>query len=355
MEEEYTSNFFRSELHPTAAWITRVSPGIKVQALTERSRLDLNYHFNYYWYHGVNAIIDLSRLNYPGQDLSLYAATQLSSKLTLGIDENFILTREPAYSDAFSLIREPDKYQRNRILPTLTYDIAEKGEVKLGYRNEIFDYLQPTDPSHEDSTENRGILTLTYHLNSTNHLDLQNQFWQRNYQGGVNSDYNSYQTLLIFRREFSSSLSGNAAAGFQYRDFMQSSLANVSIFAYSLGLTGQTEKSKLYVSFEHNLNDFTVGDQYFTSYMLRVTGEHLFWGRVRAFVGGFYQYANFLDSPRRDSYWNTSVGVGYLFWDQRLELSVEYDYFNRNSNQPGYSYIENQIYFRISAHHDFGK
>jgi hypothetical protein len=355
VEEEYTSNFFRSELRPTTAWITRVSPGIKVEALTERSRLDLNYHFNYYWYHGVNSATDLSRLNYPGQDLSLIAATQLSSKLRIGIDENFILTREPAYSDAFSLIREPDKYLRNRILPNLTYDIAEKGEVKLGYRNEIFNYLQTTDPSHEDSTENRGILTLTYHLNSTNHLDLENQFWQRNYEGGVNSDYNSYQALVIFRREFSSYLSGHAAAGCQYRDFMQSSLNNLSIFAYSLGLTGHTERSKLLISFEHNLNDFTVGDQYFTAYLLRVTGEHLFLERIRAFVGGFYQSANFLDSPRKDTYWNTSVGIGYLFFDKRLELSVEYDYYDRNSNQPGYSYIENQVYFRISARHDLGK
>jgi hypothetical protein len=355
VEEEYTSNFFRSELRPTAAWITRVSPGIKVEAVTERSRLDLNYHFNYYWYHGVNAITDLSRLNYPGQDLNVFAETQLSSKLRLGVDENFILTREPAYSDAFSLIREPDKYERNRVLPTLTYDIAEKGEVKLGYRNEIFDYLQPTDPSHEDSTENRAILTLTYHLNSTNHLDLQNQFWKRDYQGEINSDYNSYQSLLIFRREFSSYLSGHAAGGIQYRDFLQSSLTNASIFAFSLGLVGQTEKSKLYASLEHNLNDFTVGDQYFDSYLLRVTGEHILGGRIRAFAGGFYQFANFLDSPRKDSYWSTSVGVGYLFWDQRLELSVEYDYFDRNSNQSGYSYIENQVYFRISARHDLGK
>jgi hypothetical protein len=355
VEEEYTSNFFRSELHPTAAWITRVSPGIKVQALTERSRLDLNYHFNYYWYHGVNSITDLSRLNYPGQDLDVYASTQLSSKLTFGLNENFILTREPAYSDAFSLIREPDKYERNRVFPTLTYDIAEKGEVKLGYRNEIFNYLQRTDPSHEDSRENRGVLTLTYHLNNTNHLDLENQYWSRNYLGDVNSDYNSYQSLLIFRREFSSYLEGHAAAGFQYRDFMQSSLANLTVFAYNLGLTGHTEKSKLYVSFEHNLNDFTVGDQYFSAYMLRVTGEHIFLGRIRVFLGGFYQLANFLDSPRKDTYWNTSVGVGYLFWDQRLELSVEYDFYDRNSNQPGYSYNENQVYFRISARHDFGK
>ena len=355
VEEEYTSNFFRSEIHPTAAWITRVSPGVKVEAVTERSRLDLNYHFNYYWYHGVNAITDLSRLNYPGQDLNVFAETQLSSKLRFGVDENFILTREPAYSDAFSLIREPDKYERNRVLPVLTYDIAEKGEVKLGYRNEIFNYLQHTDPSHEDSTENRGLLTLTYHLNSTNHLDLQNQYWQRNYQGGVNSDYNSFQSMLIFRREFSSTLSGHVAAGAQYREFMQSSLANTTIFAFSLGLMGQTEKSKVYASVEHNLNDFTVGDQYFDSWLLRASGEHIFWGRVRAFVGGFYQLANFLDSPRKDSYWNTSIGVGYLFWDQRLELSVEYDYFNRNSNEPGYSYTENQVYFRISIRHDLGK
>ncbi len=355
VEEEYTDNFYRAERRPTAVWITRVSPGFNMQGLTERSRLELNYHFNYYWYNDVNGAADTSELNYPGHDLDLYAATQLTSKLKLGLNENFILTREPAYSDMYSQIVSPDKYLRNRVTPALTYDIAEKGEVKLAYRNEYLSYLQPTVPSHEDSLENRGILTLTYHLNSTNHLDLENQYWRRDYEGDINSGYDSYQALLIFRREFSSYLEGHAGAGYHHRDFFQSQLSNINMFAYSIGLTGHTERSKLFVSFDHNLNDFTVSDQYFSAYLFKVMGEHLFLDRIRAYVGGFYQYSRYFDSPRRDDYWNATVGLGYLFFDKRLELSVEYDRNDRNSNQPGYSYVENQVYFRVAARHDFGK
>jgi hypothetical protein len=353
-EQEYTSNFYRSQLFPAAVWVTRVSPGINLQALTERSRLDLNYHFNYYWYHDINRDLHTSRLDYPGQDLNLFAATQFFSRLTLAFNENYILTREPASADVFSQIVAPDKYERNRITPTLAYDIGEKGEAKAGYRNEIFNYLQRTLPSHEDSTENRGILTLTYHLNSTNHLDLESQVWYRNYQGGINSDYASYQTMLIYRREFSSYLEGHAAAGVNYRHFYQNDLGDVDLFAFHMGLTGHTEQSKLYFSFERNMNDFTVGDEYFFAYLLRLTGEYLFWDRVRAYVGGFYQWGAYFESPRKDKVWNASVGVGYLFLDKRLEVSVEYDRNMRNSNEQGFSYNENQVYFRISAHHDFG-
>ncbi len=354
VEEEYTDNFYRSQLFPAAVWVNRVSPGFNLQALTERSRLELNYHLSYYSYRDVNEELDTSRLNYFGQDLNLFAATQLSSKLNLEINENFILTREPAYSDVFSQIVTPDKYERNRLTPALTYDIAEKGQVRLAYRNEILNYLQPTQPSHENSTENRGVLTLTHNLNSTNHLDLENQFWHRNYQGNVNSDYDSYQSLLIFRREFSSYLEGHVGAGYNFRDFFQESLNDVGVFAFRMGLTAHTERSKLFFSLERNMNDFTVGDEYFSAYLLRVSGEYLFLNRIKATLGGFYQNADYFDSPRIDKIWSTNVGIGYLFFDKRLELSVEYDHFNRNSNQPGYSYVENQVYFRISAHHDFG-
>lgn len=354
VEEEYTDNFYRSQLAPAAVWVNRVSPGILLQALTERSRLDLNYHLNYYSYRDVNEKLSTSRLNYFGQDLNLYAATQLFTRLTLAVTENFILTREPAYSDVFSQIVSPDKYLRNRITPMITYDVAEKGEVKVGYRNEIFEYLQPTLPSHENSGENRGLLTLTYHLNSTNHLDLDNQVWHRNYQGNINSDYDSYQTLLIYRREFSSYLEGHVGAGYNYRHFLQGDLGNVGLFAFHMGVTGQTERSKLYFSFEHNMNDFTVGDQYFSAYLVRASGEYIFFDRIRTSLGGFYQRADYFDSPRIDGVWNASVGAGYLFFDKRLEVSVRYDFYRRNSNQPGSSYTENQVYFRISARHDFG-
>jgi hypothetical protein len=354
VEEEHTDNFFRTETDKTSMFITRVAPGINFQALTERSRVDLTYVFSYYWYNSPSAKFDAASYNYAGQDLNLFASTQLYSRLKLGLLESYLLTREPAYLDTFTQIVTNSKYWRNRISPSLAYDISEKGEASLAFRNELLNYLTKIrPPGEEDSYENRGILTLTYNFNTKHHLDLETQVWNRNYSGNINSEYNAYQSMLIFRREFSSTFDGQIGAGYQFREFFQSSYGNVGLFAFLVRLNGTTENSKISLAVERNFNDFTNYDDYFSAYLLRVAGEHLFLGKIRTYLGGFYQFGSYIDSPRRDGIWNLVGGVGYLFWDKRLELSVEYNYTNRNSNQVGAGYAENQIYFRLRAHHDF--
>lgn len=356
VEQEYTDNYYRTERDKVGMFVTQIAPGFGFQALTDRSRIDLSYVFSYYWYESVNGRIDASRYNYAGQNLNLFASTRLYTRLKFDLLENYILTREPAFLDTFSQIVTNSEYWRNRVEPSIAYDISEKGEVRLGFRNEVLNYLEKVrPPGEEDSVEERGILTLTYNLNATNHLDLQTQIWQRSYSGNANSSYTSYQSMVVFRRELSTYFDGQIGAGYQYREFSQSELGNDGLPTFLLRLNGTTEASKGSLSMERNLNDFTQDDNYFSAFLVRATGEHLFLGKIRAYVGGYYQFGNYLDSSRHDGTWNGLCGIGYLFLDKRFEVSVEYNYTNRDSNQPGSNYAENQIYFRLSAHHDFAK
>jgi len=84
--------------------------------------------------------------------------------------------------------------------------------------------------------------------------------------------------------------------------------------------------------------------------------EHLFWDAIRLYGGGYYQFSDYISSSgRRDDTINGNIGIGYLFFDKRFEISAEYNYTNRDSNQTGFKYTENQVFFRLSVHHDFGK
>ncbi|MBW1981232.1 MAG: outer membrane beta-barrel protein [Deltaproteobacteria bacterium] len=350
LEEEYNDNWYRAERNKTTFWVTSVSPGINVEAFTERSFLSLDYGFGYYWHNSQRSSVNGSGQNYLGHNLGLSAAHRPTSRLTLGLTEEFFLTREPASSDQFSDIVSRKKYWRNRVSPSIKYDLAEKGAITLGYRNERLKWKNP-DPGQGDSWENRGIVTLTYNLNSTNHLDLEQQYWRRSYDAGL-SDYDAYQAKLVFRHEFNTYLSGEAGAGYQRRTFDESGLSNQDSFVFHTTLTGATDRSKLDVSFERNFVDFTTEDQYFEAYRFDLYAEHIFLEKIRAYLGGYYQNSDYIGSPRKDDTYNGFGGLGYRFLRDIFELSVEYNYTERGSNERGRRYKENRVFFRLTTVYD---
>ena len=352
LEQEYTDNYFRSEENEAEIWVTSVNPGIEFVYFTDRSRVDLDYVFSYFWHNEDEDDVDSSDLDYSGHNLNLFAAHRFLTRLTLGFTNEFIRTREPASADRFSNIVNRNKYWRNRIEPYLHYDIAEKGEARLAYRNEQFNWEQ-TDPGQEDSSENRGILTLTYNLNSTNHLDLQGMIWNRDYDGDL-SDYDSYQGKLIYRREFSSWLKGEAGAGYQKRDFDESELDDLDEYIFHIMADAATEVSKLHFVFERNIVDFTISNKYFVAYRADLYGEYIFIDAIRVYAGGFYQLSDYENSRREDDTYQGRLGVGYSFLDKMFKVSLEYNYTERDSNEAGLDYDENRVFLRIDFVYDTG-
>ena len=352
LEQEYTDNYFRSEENEVEIWVTSVNPGIEFSYFTDRSRVDFDYVFSYFWHNEDEDDVDSSDLDYSGHNLNLLAAYRFLTRLTLGVTEEFIRTREPASADRFSNINNRNKYWRNRISPYLQYDIAEKGEAKLAYRNEQFNWEQ-TDPGQEDSSENRGILSLTYNLNSTNHLDLQGMIWKRNYDGDL-SDYDSYQGELTYRREFSSVWKGEAGAGYHKRDFDESELDDLDEFIFHIMLDAATDISKLNFSFERNIVDFTISNEYFVAYRADFYGEYILIDAIRAYAGGYYQLSDYKNTSREDDTYNGRLGVGYSFLDKMFEVSLEYNYTERDSNEAGLDYDENRVFLRIDFIYDTG-
>ena len=283
--------------------------------------------------------------------------TRVSTRLTTALTEELILTREPGASDTLSQAITRDKYWRNRITPFVSYDIGEKGEIKLAYRNEVLEFLDGDPTTWANCIENRAIMTLTYNFNSTNHLDLDNEVWRREYTGNGLTSYDSYQTQLIYRRDLCSWLQSRVSAGYQWRNFdnnISGVTPNIATPTYGVGLTGATDRTKIDVSFEHNMVDFTVADAYFTAYRANAFVQRLFFEDViRAYAGGYYQLSNFIASPQQNNEWSLRCGVGYSFWKKRMELSVEYNYTQRTSNLAGFGYNDNVIYMRLTTKWDF--
>ena len=160
VEEMYSSNFYAAEEDEVPVFVTRVSPGLSIKAETDRSNLAFDYSLNAFWHYDDEDWVDTSEDDYVGHDLTLEAGYNLTQKFGIGISEEFFLTREPGASDRFSESTTRDKYWRNRVMPYMNYDIAEKGQIRLGYRNEVLEYLDSDSAATNDSVEHRGFSPL---------------------------------------------------------------------------------------------------------------------------------------------------------------------------------------------------
>jgi hypothetical protein len=242
----------------------------------------------------------------------------------------------------------------------------------LSYRNEIFD-LSSEDPGIngllEDQREHRGIVTLTYSSDKENHLDLENQFWHRDFNASnpsapLNSDYGAYQTKLIYRRDAKGSpYEFQIGAGYQYRNFMQDvnglGMDSLKEFVFSTELSRKTRLSQFTLSLERSINDFTISNNYYASHAVRLAAQRYFKRRkFRLFGRAGYEFNDYLttepgDIAREDHVWEFEGGVAYRFFKKRLELVLGYDYTDRDSNDPRFDYTENRVFLKLEAKHDF--
>ncbi|MFH1138201.1 MAG: outer membrane beta-barrel protein [Pseudomonadota bacterium] len=352
-EETYTDNFFRSKKNKTKAVVSRISPGLKVNIEEDDARLDLDYKASLFLHSDPGGNEDKFKYwkqDYVGHNLNFYTVGAMGEHFNLGLEDQYYFTRDAASSDRFSLSLDRYKYGVNRVSPFATWDLAESGTVKLAYRNEVIEYL--TGPDGNNSQEHRGLMTLTYHFNDQNHLDCENQYWRRKYDG-TSSEYTSYQIMGLFRHNLNEYFTLHIGGGYHWRNYLRSDLKNWSGAAARAGLTGETDLTKVYINFEHNINDYGQGNSYYVSSQATGFVERVFFDAFPVRVGGFYQFSDFRQSKRKDTLWEVSGGLGYLFLHDRVKLMAQGSHTERASNSEGRDYVENKASLSLSI--DFGQ
>jgi hypothetical protein len=380
LEQSFTDNFFLEEQNEVNMWVTRVAPGFNLKTKTEKSIVLINYMVGHYWHYTDEVGIKASDQNFFRHDLSIGAASQLSPRWRLGFTEELVSSREPLLSetelpegvfpDLIDVATRID-FTRNRIKPFINHSFSDKWDARLNYRHETFD-LSSTDPIInsliEDQKENRGLVAITYNLNTGNHLDLEQQYWHRDFKAAdpsdpVNSDYDAYQAMLIYRREMKGSpYKFEIGAGYQFRNFVQDiprgggrfeRMDNLSEFVSKAEISRIAKTNKIRLALERAINDFTISNNYYTSNGVKLLTEKTFEGSgFLLFGGGGYEFNKYLTDPREDNVWELQMGAGYRFLESKLELRLGYEYNDRESNLLDASYTENKAFFKLEAKHD---
>ena len=364
---EVDSNFYRAESLEREVYTYKISPGLKAEFESAKTNLMLDYTLDAIYYEDKDTVPPNEKSaedeNYLGHTFTGEARYQAFDRLLVGLNGSYYLTRDPAQSDNLGNSIDRDKYTITRITPLLLYEFAPKFTVGLRYRNTNLDY---SPENREDSKEQRGIFDLVYNFTTKTSMDLEYQYWQKDYALNT-SDYSSNQAKLIFRRQFRI-FNLEAGAGYQKRTFDDPGLDDESAFTYNLNFGGEKtvadRRTRVSFSVEQNLNDQAEGNNYFIATRFVLNAGHEFTRKVLGEVGAYYQISDYQNTyglnsegaieKRNDNTYDIFGKINYKFarW---LVFSVTGGFEKRDSNIAGLSYNDTYFIANLGLAYDLGK
>lgn len=355
------TNFHKSEENTKTVDTYYIKPGVELGYTTDKTTITLDYWLNWLNYDDQDDIgandLAADDYDYTEHQADFQAQFQPTERLSLGLNNLFWKTRDPANADTNSNAVDRYKYDLNELNPWIQYRFAEKFGLGLGYTNKILDYNN--DDEGEDSDENRGNLTFYYYFNERTFFDLDYQIWHRDYDADT-SDYDSHQIMVNVSHQFNY-LTLAAGIGYHTREFDNEAAVrggDQDAFAWQISLTGRNPqekvkhpKSSVYLSLGSNLNDIGTGESYYTSTRFDAVVTYLFFERLNSTLKGWYQNSDYKTSDREDDRFFFSGALDYLIHDY-FTLGLEAGYEDRDSNVAGKDFNNSYVMLNVKFDYD---
>ena len=379
-EQEYTDNLYQTPFDATKEFVSYVGAGATIGLKTKKNYLDLNYKLRKvkYWDYEGDDPYDTTLMNYVDHNLGLNASTFITSRLKVGLYENFLRGRRlREYYFATNRISRA-LYWDNRISPYIEYRLGKKLFLNLKYQYDVLRYAEEEEvfltEYDQDSTEHRGGLTTEYRFNPRNSVDLAYQYWTRDYQAIIPeqiefSSYQAHQVTLGYKRQLSPIIEAEVRGGYQTRNYEEEVEGRVEDwqgFIYSLSSRAKTKKSSASLSFEQTQGDLAdIGGGYYTTRMLRGDIGHTFLGKISLSLNGYYQQVRYDEylvrteagamEERKDDIWSIGPKVEYPI-SRWLLLGFQFQHIDRETNDVVSfffgDYVENRILFAIRPRYE---
>jgi hypothetical protein len=353
-------NYFLSEDNKHQVMTYLVQPGIDLGYKEANTLANFHYTLDNFFYDDEKTDLGPNQRsadedNFTGHSLNFNGRYRAFKRLLTGVDEDFMVTRDPAQSDRFNNSISREKYTMNRIVPMLFYDFGYKFTLGVRYRNTLFDY---SNNDMEDSVNNAGIVDFIYNFNRTLALDAEYQYSQMDYDLGT-PDYTADQFKLILKKTFRL-ITVDIGAGYNRRSF-DSTGGDIDDIVYHVNVITAPDLlsgPRLNFSYDTNYNDIgntiEVGQSYYLAHRFDL---ELVYDLSKSFFTGidaYYQISDYVNDTRKDKTYDMSANIGYMFarW---LKATLTGGYANRDSNIPGYNYDDTYFVLTLNAAHDFGK
>jgi hypothetical protein len=365
VDQEYNDNLYLTNADKVREFITYAGAGALAKLETRKNRLDFSYKVRkvFYWDYEDDDGIDTTNLNYLAQNLNLEAATQLSDRVRIGIEESYLVSRRPREYYVMTDRTSAARYWANRVAPYVEYQLGKKIFLMLKYKYDVLRYTERSIIYDEDATENRGYLTLKYRLNPRRAVDLDYQYWQRDHE--ISPSYHTNQVTVGYEHLFRV-LRGEARCGYlrrTWKEEIEGRVKNRQGFVYKVSASAQTQKSRASLGVEETQSDLTGFGSDYRVRMLSWGLGHTFLGKVSVDLGGYYQQCRYQElltttetgatEKRRDDIWNINTTIEYPI-HKWLSLSLSFSHSERESNDTGIygDYAGNQILLTIKPRYE---
>ena len=363
----YDSNFFKTPDNEREVITYLVAPAIGLEAESAKLKLRLDYTLEAYFYDDVDSLDEgeqsVDDQDYVGHLVAFNSRYTATSRLTVGLDDTFYLTRYPFNYDRLSDSTDRRKYWINRLTPLVYYDFENRFSAGLRFRRTDIDY---DDTEQGDLVEHRLFVDLLYNPTRSTTVDFGYQWWDVDYEADGATDYESNQLKLIFEKRYTY-YAFDAGIGYHYRDFDNASFSSDDTVAWLISVTGQNPpppettrfqgsaflraKSHFYLAVEHNFNNLGFTFEQYTALRYTASAGHVFFDRFLARLKGYYQESDYKESSREDETFNVSASLEYLLF-QRANISAVAGYEERDSNDNTFDYDNTYYVLRFDYNYD---
>jgi len=357
------SNFYKSDTSERTVSTLTVSPGLEFGYRTEKSRISARGFFNLIQYEDMDSVPagmkDSNDNDYTGHSLIVSADTMFFTRITAGVDDTWLNTRNPGERDEFDNFTDINEYAINRVRPWVKYKITDRIATGLEVNHTLIDYSLE---SGEDSSQTGGKANLYYEISRFTIVDLEYALWEMEYDL-TSSDYSSTEVRANFSSKFQY-FSFTGGLGYHERKFDQAGLENIDTVSWHFSVKGQNPpdlgpderpRSYMNLSFAQNFNNAGNGNEYYRADRVTLLLGHLFMEKLDTRIETYYQKSAYENDSqnREDDTWALSGSVAW-FANEWLTLSVKSGLENRTSSVVANDYENAFVLFRLTFNYNLG-
>ncbi|MBU1344817.1 MAG: outer membrane beta-barrel protein [Proteobacteria bacterium] len=357
------TNFYRSAANERTVSTLTVSPGMEFGYRTEKSKVSAKGFLNITRYDDLDSVpagmTSSDDNDYIGHNLMLSADTVLFTRITAGLDDTWINTRNPSERDEFDNFIDINEYAINRVRPWVKYKISDRFSAGLELNNTSIDYAADIE---EDSSQSGGKANLYYELSKFTTIDLEYSLWEMDYDL-TSSDYTSTEYKMNFSSKFQYfKLAGGL--GYHERQFDQAGLKDLDTISWHFSIKGQNPpdleagerpRSYMSLSFAQNFNNTGNGNEYYRADRITLLLGHLFLEKLDTKIETYFQKSAYEDDlqNRDDDTYALSGSVAY-FVNEWVTLTLKSGIESRDSSVAANDYDNAFVLFKFTFNYDLG-
>jgi len=354
----FSDNYFLTANNQKDEWLTIFIPGLTLQVPFRKHTLTLDYRAE------IERHSEYSHFDGTFHNASGLLELKFARGLGLNIGYEYKKSRTPPDFEDDTV---DDYHYYNGIVEAL-YQFTNRYKVTTAYRHVIKDF-QDHENREDNFSMNEGTITLHYRFLPKTHLLLEYAFSRIDNKdiGDVDTDNDNHHIWMGLEWDPSKKINGRIAGGYTTRKYHHEqggededtfSMGGNLTYFFSRFITASLKLERQIIQTERTSDQSFYGIHY-----IRTGGNLSLNYKIPFLTNGFrnssttikglyynddYSRGRTRIRKRDDDRYGGSVQLSLKYWDDRLDLTLNYRYLENSSNISLEDYEENRFFVQFS-------